>query len=143
MTTIKRIFGRSGCVLLLLLTVFACSREEEEDGGSEMRPGENCNGCHGFSVAGTLFGTATAGAHEGLSGGTITLTGADGKAVTLSSNRVGNFYTDAAVSFPATASVTRNGVTRTMVGKVTSGACSHCHNSPPDQGAPGRLYVGD
>ena len=132
-------------VLAFSATLAACggeSSEEEGGNGPEMRPGENCNSCHSFKVAGTLFGAPDASASSGKSGGTINLVDAAGKSLSLSSNGAGNFYTSQSLTFPLTASVTLAGVTKTMTAKVSSGACSSCHAKTPSGGAPGRLYVG-
>ena len=114
--------------------------EHEEDGGPLMRPGENCQSCHSFAVAGTLYGGPTAAASEGLASGTITVTDAAGEVHSFTSNGVGNFYGSKPVKFPLTASVTVAGVTKSMTTKVYSGACSSCHAATPTGGAPGRLY---
>lgn len=139
------------CASVPLIIFLACSgilvacggdsNEEEGGNGPEMRPGENCNSCHSFKVAGTLFGAPDASASSGKSGGVINLVDAAGKTLSLSSNGAGNFYTSKSLTFPLTASVTLDGVTKTMTAKVSSGACSTCHAKTPSGGAPGRLYV--
>jgi hypothetical protein len=113
-------------------------------GGSnnaEMRPGENCLACHSFSVAGTVFPTATSAANAGLDGVSVIITDANGAETTLTTNAVGNFYTGAALAQPLrSVRVVHGGATAAMVGTPT-GACSTCHALPPSSGAPGRVYV--
>lgn len=67
---------------LLAATLAACGGGEDGEGGSHatMAPGGNCmrSGCHGnFSVAGTVFPSATSGASAGLANLSVVVT--DGK----------------------------------------------------------------
>lgn len=131
---------------MVIFCVTACGvggRDGDDDGatGPTMRPGENCKSCHGFSVAGTVFGDAGAAASEGIENASIILKDADGVSLTLTSNSAGNFYSNKSLKFPLVAQITRNGVTKTMTQGVTSGGCATCHASPPGSGAPGRLFV--
>ncbi len=131
------------CVLLLLLTSCGVTPGQKDGpndaNGPEMRPGENCNSCHHFSAAGTVFSAVDADSSEGASGASITLRDAGGKTVAYSSNGAGNFYSEKSLTFPLTASITLNGVTKSMTQPITDGACSSCHAATGKNGAPGRL----
>lgn len=125
---------------LLLFILPAC-----ED-NSTMRPGQDCLSCHhsggekAWTVAGTVFPDPNAGEGQGLSGATIALTDANQQTVTLESNSAGNFYTSRSLAFPVDVVVTRGTSSKKMVA-APNGACNSCHTSPPQQGAPGRVYV--
>jgi hypothetical protein len=85
-----------------------------------MAPGEDCLACHDgrdakrWTVAGTWDGGA---------GVRVTLTDAAGKSVALTTNQVGNFYTEQPLAFPLT--VTAAGAR--MPDPVTYGGCNRCH----------------
>ena len=83
-----------------------------------MAPGEDCTGCHGFAVAGTIFTDAGQGA-DGLA---VAIGGA-----ALTTNAAGNFYTRGPVDFPAAAEVRRGDAVRRMPRPAPSGACNACH----------------
>ena len=76
---------------LALLTVLLACGGHDEEGGPLMSPGQNCLACHGFTAAGTVYGSATAGSGSGLAGVTVELTDANQAVVTLTSNAAGNF----------------------------------------------------
>lgn len=115
----------------------ACGSGDE---GPTMKPGENCLSHHSFSAAGTVFGSPTAGAGEGLAGATVTITDTNGKQVSLVTNSAGNFYTDDPLAFPVDIQVASGSLVQTMTG-AASGGCNGCHTQPPSDGAPGRVYV--
>jgi hypothetical protein len=89
--------------------------------GPLMLPGQDCITCHDgsaakrFTVAGTWL----------PQGATVVLTDANGTTITLTTNQVGNFYTDAALAFPLTVRVNAE----TMPAAVTYGGCNRCHGS--------------
>lgn len=89
-------------------------------GGPDMLPGADCLACHDGTSGVKRFtaaGTWQPGARVVLSGGTtVTLSG---------QSAVGNFFTDAPLAFPLTASV--NG--SAMPGPVTYGGCNRCHGN--------------
>ena len=129
---------------------------ERGAGGPLMLPGRDCNECHAFAIAGTVYSSAGTGTEPGVEAVRISLTDANGKAFELISNEAGNFISSSNPSseaealteanndelkFPVTASVTLKGVTKTMLAPVTNGSCSSCHANPPAGGAPGRLFV--
>ncbi len=109
-----------------------------------MRPGDDCMQCHdsggepAFSVAGTVFTSATASSTDGMSDATVVITDSAGMTVRLTTNSVGNFYSSAALTFPIRASIERAGGTTTMAEQVSTGSCASCHESA---GSPGRVFV--
>jgi hypothetical protein len=126
---------------LALVALAAC------DGGSgTMRPGQDCLSCHKpggektWTLAGTVFPTATSAANQGLSDATIHITDATSATMTLTSISVGNFYTSNALTFPVAVAITHAGNTVNM-NAAPSGACNSCHTEPPLNGAPGRINV--
>jgi hypothetical protein len=123
--------------------------DDDDDGGPLMRPGENCQSCHApggrarssFTVAGTVFPSATSGSQSGISGVTVLVVDANGSQLTLQSNASGNFYTSSALALPLrSASVVVNGHRRDM-GAQPDGACASCHALPPSSGATGRVFA--
>jgi len=117
-----------------------------------MKPGQDCLSCHKpggekpWTLAGTVFPTATSATNQGLSDATIQIADANSTtltltaAVILTSNSVGNFYTPNALTFPVAVAITHAGNTVNM-NAAPSGACNSCHTEPPLNGAPGRINV--
>jgi hypothetical protein len=108
---------RRAAAVALLAAGAACIPEF----GPLMAPGQDCLGCHDggearrWTAAGTFPGQ----------GRTVVLTGADGRAITLETNRVGNFYTAERLAFPLRVAV--DGAS--MPDAVTYGGCNQCHGS--------------
>lgn len=127
---------------LLLAALLACGGHEDDDKNNElMAPGQNCLACHGFTVAGTVFGSATADTGSGLAGVSVVLTDANAVETTLTTNAAGNFFTGAALALPLKkAAVVRNG-TRTEMAGVPAGDCNRCHTLPATGGAAGRIHA--
>ena len=130
-------------LLAALLLAAACGMPDQSP---LMQPGQDCFQCHGqtaqtWSAAGTVFGAAESATSAGVAGTKIYLTDADGRAFTLTSNPSGNFYTAEALKFPLHAEAEVNGVRMAMSTPVTSGSCNSCHTQPPQNDAPGRLFV--
>ena len=125
-----------GVFLVFVLGLAAC-----DSNGPTMRPGENCNGCHGnFSAAGTVFPSDQAGAGEGINGVTVSLVDSNQKTVTLTSNSAGNFYASQAVAWPADITLTLG--TRTAVmPKAPNGACATCHTTSTSTSGQGRVFL--
>lgn len=100
--------------------------------GPLMLPGQDCLTCHDGTQARrwTAAGTWT------RPGATVTLADAAGRAVTLTTNQAGNFYTDQPLTLPLTATI--DGVT--MPAQVTYGGCNRCHG--PGGSAAGSLATG-
>lgn len=136
-------------LLSMALVLAACSGGEHGEGGEgpEMSPGEDCLQCHAsgehtFTAAGTVFSDPSAPASAGVSGVTVLITDAMGKQVSLTSNAAGNFFTSEPLSMPIHAELHRGSSVAKMQGAVPSASCASCHGSPPQNGAPGRPYVG-
>ncbi|MET0596115.1 MAG: hypothetical protein ABW133_25675, partial [Polyangiaceae bacterium] len=111
--------------------------------GPTMSPGDICQGCHGFSIAGTVYPTIhETGLCYGVNGGAqVVITPACGTPITLDVNSAGNFYYMGSVRQPFTAKVVVNGKERVMVTPQTLGDCNACHTQNGLQGAPGRIIV--
>ncbi|MFZ5468080.1 MAG: hypothetical protein ACOZIN_01475 [Myxococcota bacterium] len=118
--------------------------------GPLMRPGDNCLRCHNpqgqasakpWTAAGTVFPVADAGRDQGLEGALVKLTSVDGQTVTLVTNRVGNFYTDAALGEGFKVELEWEGRSIAMSSPPPAGSCNACHSLPPVGGAPGRIRV--
>lgn len=138
-------------LLLLLPLLSATSSGCGNDNGPLMRPGENCMTCHGptptggergprFYAAGTVFGAPGADVNSGVEGITVTITDANAKKVTMTTNAAGNFYTSAPLTYPIAAEITKGGTTIKMSQTVPDGGCASCHTVPPQMSAPGRIY---
>lgn len=127
-------------------TVCSSGKTWTSGNGQDMRPGNDCKGCHSFTIAGTVYPTA----HEPnncdgtASGGIkVVITGADGSTVTLTPSAAsGNFYSNSTIKTPFTAKVTNTaGAVRMMVASQTAGNCNSCHTQDGGNGAPGRIMA--
>ncbi len=106
-----------------------------------MRSGSACNSCHQFTIAGTVFVQPTEpdncygvdGAKHAVA---VLVVGADARAVALKTNEAGNFWTNVAVAFPATVSVTYGSGELRMQATVVKGDCNSCHTA---SAFPGRI----
>ena len=99
-----------------------------------MNSGQACVSCHGpggenprMTVGGTVYASATGG--TAVSGATVTITGSNGTKLTLVTGRTGNFYSNSAISFPATVEVSKCPDTKLMAATIPSGNCNDCHDS--------------
>lgn len=101
--------------------VAACVPDE----GPLMTPGQDCLGCHdggGEARRWTVAGTWRRGAH-------VVVTDANGRSVTMTGNKVGNFYTAEALTFPIRVAVDGREMALSSSGKnVTYGGCNLCHD---------------
>ncbi len=99
----------------------SCNRCHAAGGmtGPLMAPGQDCLACHD----GTGAKRFTIGGTWPPQGQAVTVTDAHGTTVTLTTNEVGNFYSDAALVFPLAASV---GGSR-MEPPLDYGGCNRCH----------------
>ena len=111
--------------------------------GPTMSPGDMCQGCHGFSIAGTVYPTVhETGLCYGVNGNAqVIITPQCGTPFTLTVNSAGNFYYMGTVRLPYTAKVVVNGAERSMLTPQTLGDCNACHTPTGLQGAPGRIIV--
>lgn len=126
---------------LVLITGCGGGGDDDSDEGPLMRPGENCMACHAFTVAGTVYPSASSAAGAGIAGVSVIVTDANGQETTLTTNTAGNFYTSARLAVPLRAvRLVRAGVT-TAMGGAPGGACSTCHAQPPSGGAAGRVFA--
>lgn len=111
--------------------------------GETMMPGDRCQGCHVWTISGTIYPTG----HEdtycnGLNGAgiTIALVDSQGRHVELTPNSVGNFYYRAAFVPPFTARVLRGSAVRAMsTVQCDNTDCNACHTPDGLRGAPGRI----
>jgi hypothetical protein len=112
--------------------------------GVSMRPGNDCTGCHSFTIAGTVYPTL----HEpnncngtAANGIKVVVTGADGKITTLTPDGTsGNFYSSTAIKTPFSAKVTNSaGGSMAMATMQTKGNCNSCHTQTGANSAPGRI----
>lgn len=116
---------------LAVLFVLAATSCGIPSHGPAMRPGEDCNGCHSFSAAGTLFTNPGDDTSSGLEAGRVHLTDANGRSLTLKTNEVGNFYTNEDLAFPVTVVVERRGALAVMLSPAPTGGCNRCHLPDP------------
>lgn len=120
-----------------------------EQTGPTMEPGKDCMTCHGevapaWTVAGTVFSSPDAGADAGFEGTQVLVLDSDGKALTLSANSSGNFYTAEPLAFPIRVELQRGNKRMAMSDSPPLGSCNHCHSPTPPEGesdVPGRLFV--
>lgn len=114
--------------------------------GPTMLPGSNCLACHNaetgaddappYTAAGTLF--ADSDGSGGLAGATLELTDGAGTTHILTTNDVGNFYTDVPLTLPILAAVEFDGERIVMRTAVDTGACTTCHRCEGPAG--GKLF---
>lgn len=150
MRTNRKTLGRMAGAALAVVIAAGCGGGEGGEGSATMAAGENCLGCHvdggkaserPFTVAGTVYGSPDAAANEGVEGAQVKITDSAGKVVNLTSNSVGNFFTDESLAFPVRAELKDGGSVAVMPIAITNGGCASCHAQPPSNGAPGRVFV--
>jgi hypothetical protein len=138
--------GGTGAATPPASTAEVCTSGNHWNGrnGPTMRPGQTCQNCHGFAVAGTVFPTL----HEptncdGASGNlTVVITDANGATINLPVNRAGNFYSRGPVARPFRAKVvTSDGRERAMLLPQMNGTCNSCHTVSGANAAPGRIMA--
>jgi len=128
------------CAILLLTGLLACGGKDD-DGDERMSPGQNCQACHNFPMAGTVYATASADSGAGLAGVTVEITDANQTVHTYTTNAVGTFLARTAVPLPLQkAAVIRNGQ-RVEIGGAPAGDCNRCHTLPAAGGAAGRIHT--
>jgi hypothetical protein len=126
------------------LGLAACGVPEH---GPQMRPGEDCLDCHdgrraqSWTVAGTLFDSPQASPDAGIEGADVLVTDSAGRMLTLRTNGAGNFYTAEPLTFPLRVEVQGHGTDVGMSMEAPSGSCNVCHTEPPENEAPGRLFL--
>ena len=106
-----------------------------------MRDGEACVACHGkggssskayskapMTIGGTVYSADTGG--TGVSGATVTVTPASGSPIKMVTGSSGNFYSNAAITYPATVQISKCPDTASMKATLTNAAdCNSCHDS--------------
>ena len=132
----KNIF--SILIVVLAISTAGCGELFEEEGSATHNPGQNCNECHGFSYAGTIYSDPDG--TSAVKDAVLTITQTDGRELVMKSNSAGNFYTSS--GSPTTGylvSVTDGTNTKEKRDEVTSGACnkSGCHVTSGQ----GKIYV--
>jgi hypothetical protein len=161
--------------LLLLLLSAGCFGPEDSiasqlpddhrEAGPEHRPGQPCLVCHSsplsksglnMLIAGTVYGSISAGEGAGLANVTVTIADSAGHQLTALTNPAGTFYVTSGSDeedrghvtvpwdpiFPLHASVTLNGVTKVMQSEIgRDGSCASCHGPEPSATSIGRVYV--
>ncbi|MDO8744276.1 MAG: carboxypeptidase-like regulatory domain-containing protein [Candidatus Brocadiaceae bacterium] len=116
----------------------------EGDEGSH-NAGRNCltSGCHSgsgeehFSIGGTIYTDADG--TDAMSGVKIKVIDTNGSIIKLTSDQLGNFYTQKSVSAPFTITVSYQGRKVKMPTKASDGGCnaSGCHVA----GSAGRIFI--
>ena len=149
--------------LVLLALLGGCSLQDpgvDALGGSDRsngplhRAGQPCLRCHSFAIAGTVYDHASD--PTGLPGATVTITDAQNRSFTATSNEVGNFWVTVGgggrgregqtviafdPAFPLRVKVSAGGLEqpmRTAVGR--DGSCSECHTVAA-AGSVARVFV--
>jgi hypothetical protein len=119
--------------------------------GATMLPGRICDDCHRadgeamttFTAAGTVYASATGACNEaGLPDVLVEILGLDGAVQTsMTTNEVGNFNTSAAIKLPMRVRLSKDDKTAVMTSAMETASCATCHQSTPESGAPGRVYL--
>lgn len=117
--------------------------------GPSMRPGSNCLRCHAkdgiasnkpFSFGGTILRARDSEPCDGVAGVTIRVTDSEGRAVSVVSNVVGNFWSAERLVPPLRVQASRDGRTVVMPVETPTGGCALCHSWPDAvSGAAGRI----
>lgn len=132
-----------------------------DDGDTEHRPGQPCLLCHGFEIAGTVFGLIDDPDDRGLEDVLVSLTDAEGFEFSALSNRAGNFMfsVDTGLDdirmrdrgrttlpkhpvYPLEVTISRGGDEQDMKTKIwREGSCARCHDRTPSAASVGRVYL--
>jgi hypothetical protein len=81
-----------------------------------------------MTIGGTVYSAATGG--TGVSGATVTVTPASGNPIKMVTGNSGNFYSNSAITYPATVQVSKCPDTVSMAATLTDTAdCNSCHGS--------------
>jgi hypothetical protein len=125
-----------------------CTSKKTWTGGNgpDMRPGNDCRGCHSFTIDGTVFPTLNEPNNcdgTGAAGVKVLITGSDNVTLTLTPSATsGNFYSNTTVKTPFSVKLTNSaGKSRSMVAHQTAGNCNSCHTPTGANGAPGRIMA--
>lgn len=121
----------------------------DDEGSSEMMPGEPCLKCHSgntdgprFGFAGTVYDSGDQGERcFGASGVTLVVKDADGIEHSLTTNGAGNFFSTVVIPTPYTAWLVVDGAPVPMVTPQTNGDCNSCHRVGGAAGL--RIFTGN
>ncbi len=117
--------------------LFEFGEDDDDDGSPTHNAGTNCNSCHSFTYAGTIYKTGAG--TTAANGVAVTINDAGGE-ITLTSNSTGNFYTSSGTpSSGYKVTVADGSFTQSKTGTFHNGGCngSSCHVS----GKEGRIYL--
>lgn len=111
-------------------------------GDGHHNTGRNCmDSCHnhGFTLAGTLYTTATN--NTGFPGATITVQDANNQTIDVVVQANGNFYTSQAIAYPALVRASSCPYSTHMTATIANGACNSqaCHQQ--SGGAQGQIHL--
>ena len=119
--------------------------DEDEDGDESHNAGRNCltSGCHAgggekrFYIGGTIYTDADG--TDAMSGAKIKVIDTNGSTIKLTSDQLGNFYTQKSVNAPFTITVSYQGRKVKMPSEASGGGCNTdgCHIS----GYAGRVFI--
>lgn len=138
------------------LTFAACGTDSETcltsslETGPEMRPGWNCLSCHRekgqasakvWTAAGTIYDAADAHVCAGSPEVDVVFFTPDGttEIERVTTNAVGNFYTDRPLPEGFRVGVSRDGKLAMMPVAPPAGSCNACHSERPVGDALGRI----
>jgi hypothetical protein len=123
----------------------ACKNKVTSYGSGHHNPGQNCmSSCHnhGFTLAGTLYSSATGG--TAVAGASITVKDSTGAMFDIVTQSNGNFYTSQSVHFPVTVYASEcqiSQMSQVMTDSIATGqgGCSMtgCHTTS----AQGRIHL--
>jgi hypothetical protein len=106
----------------------ACVEPQTGYGNGQHNTGKDCLGSchnHGFTVAGTVYESATD--NTGYAGATVTIVDKNGTSIPLVVQANGNFYTTESVAFPVTVTASNCPYAASMTAAASTGACNSCH----------------
>jgi hypothetical protein len=117
-----------------------------------MLPGRVCQQCHTrggqgyrfkWTASGTIFDTITSPCNGGgVEGVTIEIYDMmDRLQSTMVSNTKGNFWTTDPITFPIRTRIMKGDIVREMRTPAAMGSCASCHQTKPQNGAPGPMYL--
>jgi hypothetical protein len=79
-------------------------------------------------MGGTVYPDQRSAANEGLEGVTVTIVDSAQQTLTMTSNKVGNFFIKTPIVWPADVTFTLGARSSNMIG-APSGACGSCHTA--------------
>lgn len=119
-----------------------CRQPTTTYGPGEHNTGRNCmDGCHnhGFTLAGTLYTGVLN--NTGYAGATITVKDSANRTIDVVVQANGNFYTSAAISFPAIVMASACPQGTKMNSQIANGACNTAACHAQVGGAQGQIHL--